>query len=227
MLSRFYPDPLFGWSFYAVLVGFLVVATYIDLKSLRIPKQLTMPMLALGILVEIVRGIWMGAKLEGTAETVFWFASSPGLGALDGFLCALMGFLVGFAIGFGMWILGLQGGGDVKLTAALGAWVGPLQLLLLVLGATVVYVVLGVYLMIRKAMRRGVQKAVFGVKPGAQGNNVKKTKAGVQRKSQLLAYSLPVAVATILLVPLLVYHNTQRLPQPHKTTSNEQTSVQR
>jgi len=180
-------------------------------------------MLALGILVSIVRGIWMGAKLEGTDDTVFWFFSSAQWGWLDGFLCSLMGFLLGFAVGFVMWILGLQGGGDVKLTAALGAWVGPMQLMLLIFGATVVLVLLGVYLMVRKAMRRGVQKAVFGIKPGAQANNLKKTPAGAQRRSQLLAYSLPVAVAVILLLPLLVYRDTK----PQKNPSSEQTSVQR
>src|SRR5437763_7571736 len=105
MLSRFYPDPVFGWSFYAVLVAFLVVATYTDLKSLKIPKQLTLPMLGLGLVIGIVRGVWMGAKLEGSNETVFLFADTPVMGALDGFLCVLLGFLAGFGVGYVFWIL--------------------------------------------------------------------------------------------------------------------------
>src|SRR5438270_8400 len=58
-------------------------------------------------------------------------------GALDGLLFALAGFGLGFALFFVLWVLGACGGGDVKLFAALGAWVGP-ALAVGVLAGTVV-----------------------------------------------------------------------------------------
>src|SRR5690349_4351508 len=121
----FYPDPVFGWTFYAVLVGFLAVATYIDVGTLRIPKTLTLPMLVVGLVFSVVRGAWMGSILEGSDRVVWVFARSPALGALAGLLCALAGFVVGFVLFFVLWRMGIMKGGDVKLVAALGAWVGP------------------------------------------------------------------------------------------------------
>src|ERR1700722_15847864 len=97
-MSRFYPDPVFGWTFYAVLLGFLAVATYTDMGQLKIPKKLTLAMLAVGVVMNLVRGVWMGSVLEhaGSDETVWLFANTPAMGALDGLLCALAGFAASF-----------------------------------------------------------------------------------------------------------------------------------
>ena len=85
----FYPDPIFGWTSYAVLLGFLAIATYTDVRKLIIPKTLTLPMLGVGLIFSIVRGIWMGSVLQGSSEGVVWhFARSPGLGMVDGLICA-------------------------------------------------------------------------------------------------------------------------------------------
>jgi Flp pilus assembly protein protease CpaA len=215
-MPLFYPDPAFGWTFYAVLFCFLVAATYVDIRSLKIPKKLTLTMLAVGLVFGVVRGAWMGSLLDGRDEAVWLFGSSPVTGALDGLLCALAGFVVCLLVGTALYVLGIHGGGDVKLMAALGAWVGATkQLPMLLLAIMVVYLLLGVVLMLRKVFRRGVQKAVFGVKPGAAGNNLKKTPAGMYRREQVLTYSLPVAVAAGLLLPFYVLHD-QRHPVPPK-----------
>ena len=96
----FYPDPVFGWTFYAVLLGFLAVATYTDVGTLKIPKWITLPMLGAGLLFSMVRGAWMGSLFEASDSPghAWLFARSPGLGALDGLLCALAGFLVAFVL---------------------------------------------------------------------------------------------------------------------------------
>jgi len=87
-------------------VGVLCVATWTDVRSRRIPNWLVLPFLVAGVGVSAWQHGWHGVaqSLEGLA-----------LGA------ALFGVL--FALG-GM------GMGDVKLAAAIGAWIGPSQLVL-------------------------------------------------------------------------------------------------
>jgi prepilin peptidase CpaA len=87
-------------------VAVLVVATFTDVRSRRIPNWLVLPFLALGILVCGWLHGWHGAlnSVEGAA-----------LGLL------LYGIL--------FWMGGM-GAGDVKLCAAIGAWIGPGQLLI-------------------------------------------------------------------------------------------------
>lgn len=84
----------------------LAVSTFTDLRSRRIPNWLVLPFLAVGIVVSFVpkgwHGIGIGPSLEGA-----------GLGLLLFGILAFMG-------GMGM--------GDVKLCAAIGAWIGPQQL---------------------------------------------------------------------------------------------------
>lgn len=84
----------------------LVLATVTDLRSRRIPNWLVLPFLAAGIIVSSWLHGWKGLahSLEGIALG----------GAIFGVL-AIMG-------GMGM--------GDVKLCAAVGAWIGPGQLIL-------------------------------------------------------------------------------------------------
>lgn len=82
----------------------LAVATYTDLRSRRIPNWLVLPFLVAGIAVRA------------------WLGGFHGLGQ------SLGGMALG-AVLFG--VLGLMGGmgmGDVKLCAAIGAWIGPSQL---------------------------------------------------------------------------------------------------
>jgi prepilin peptidase CpaA len=86
----------------------LAVATFTDLRSRRIPNWLVLPFLPLGV---VVSG---------------WFHGWSGVAhSLEG---AGLGFLI---FGFFYWKLGM-GAGDVKLCAAIGAWIGPDQLLIAV-----------------------------------------------------------------------------------------------
>jgi prepilin peptidase CpaA len=91
----------------------LCVATFTDLRSRRIPNWLVIPFMLAGIAVSPWRPDWQG-KMHGFG----WYGlgqSFEGLG---------LGILV---FGFLFW-LGGMGGGDLKLCAALGAWIGPMQL---------------------------------------------------------------------------------------------------
>lgn len=84
----------------------LAVATFTDLRSRRIPNWLVFPFLLAGIVVSGALHGWAGVghSLEGMAL---------GLGVFGALAC-----------------LGGMGMGDVKLCAAIGAWIGPGQLIL-------------------------------------------------------------------------------------------------
>lgn len=84
----------------------LAVAVFTDLRSGRIPNWLVLPFLVIGIAVSGWQHGWVGLghSMEGI-----------GLGTI------LFGFF---------YLLGGMGMGDVKLCAAIGAWIGPMQLML-------------------------------------------------------------------------------------------------
>jgi prepilin peptidase CpaA len=84
----------------------LGVATVTDLRSRRIPNWLVFPFLVAGIALSFAPASWHGIGIVQSLEGM-------GLGLLLFGILALMG-------GMGM--------GDVKLCAAIGAWVGPQQL---------------------------------------------------------------------------------------------------
>jgi prepilin peptidase CpaA len=93
----------FAWWPTLIVVA---IATATDLKFRRIPNWLVLPFLAAGVGVSVLIHGWhgLGQSLEGS-----------GLGLL------IYGIL--------FW-LGGMGAGDVKLSAAIGAWIGPHQLFL-------------------------------------------------------------------------------------------------
>lgn len=127
MVSQpFFPNLAAAIAFIAILALGLAGASWLDWKRGVIPKQLTVSLLGIGLLLNVVRGGWVaGEGFDG------WLPSGgmPALGALDGFLFALTGFLVGFALFFALWIFNVAGGGDVKLAAAIGGWFGPVWFL--------------------------------------------------------------------------------------------------
>lgn len=86
-------------------VTVLAVATFTDLRSRRIPNWLVLPFMVAGIVVSGWLHGW-----HGIAQSL----SGLGLGG------AIFGVLA---------LLGGMGMGDVKLCAAIGAWIGPSQLM--------------------------------------------------------------------------------------------------
>lgn len=83
----------------AVLIG--VASTYTDIRSRIIPNRLTYPAAAFGILFHVFLGVYNSDLL----------------------LClrGIVGFGIGFLIGYILWITGGWAGGDVKLLSAFGA----------------------------------------------------------------------------------------------------------
>jgi prepilin peptidase CpaA len=83
----------------------LTIATYTDLRSRRIPNWLVLPFLLCGICVSLKIDGWKGLE------------------------SSILGMVVGAALFGVISLLGGMGMGDVKLCAAIGAWVGPAQML--------------------------------------------------------------------------------------------------
>jgi len=100
----------FAWWPTLIVVA---VATFTDLRSRRIPNWLVFPFLLVGIVVSPLRHDW-----HGSSHGFGWH----GLGQ------SLAGFGLGLLINGIPFLMGWTGGGDVKLCAAIGAWVGPEQL---------------------------------------------------------------------------------------------------
>lgn len=189
----FFPDFYFGWTFYLVLVGLTVVAAFIDFRTIRIPKELCLATLALGLLFNLVRGGWLGANGEAV-----WICGKNGLaiGALDGFLFSAAGFAVAFGLFLCMWILGFCGGGDVKLFAALGAWLGPVYTFWVLVGTLFVLVPLSMLALAISVVGKGFAATVkdYSLQKG------KMNKGRMQPRSRLMTYSLSIAVATTLVM---------------------------
>lgn len=83
----------------------LAIATFTDLRSRRIPNWLVVPFLVAGVAVSVWAHGW-----TGLAQSLAGLATG--------------------AVLFGvLFLLGGMGMGDVKLCAAVGAWIGPVQLL--------------------------------------------------------------------------------------------------
>ena len=93
-----------AWAWWPV-VAVVAVATVTDLRSRRIPNWLVLPFMVAGIVISGVQHGW------------------PGLG--QSFSGLALGLLL---FGLLFW-LGGMGAGDVKLAAAIGAWIGPQQLM--------------------------------------------------------------------------------------------------
>ena len=119
-----------------LLTAILVVLTVIDLAHQLLPDSLTLPLLWIGLLINI----------DGT----FVSLESAVLGAVFGYLCLWSVFWL-FKIVTGKEGMGY---GDFKLLAALGAWFGLTALPTIVLFSSVVGAVLGIAMILTGKQNR-------------------------------------------------------------------------
>jgi prepilin peptidase CpaA len=160
-----------------IFVGcLLTLACIADLRTRRIPNALTLTAAVIGVAFHATTGGWA------------WVAWSVG------------GWLLGVALFFPMFALRGMGAGDVKLLAAVGAWLGPAQVVVVALATSIA----GGVLAITVALLHGYLKTaltnvrallthwrVMGVRPlpavtleGTEGPR--------------LAYAVPVAIGTVV-----------------------------
>jgi len=164
------------WPTLAPTLAVLAVATYTDLRSRRIPNWLVLPFLAAGLVVSGWLGGWagLGRSVEGLA---------------------LAGFLFGI-----FFVMGGMGAGDVKLCAAIGAWVGPRQMLL----ALVITGIVGGIMAVGWAVAggflgelfTGTSKLLFGWRKRDKEAEPKMTLANP--KARKMPYAPAIAIGTLL-----------------------------
>ncbi len=121
--------PTFKMLCALILTWVLITLTAIDFDTQLLPDRLTLPLAGLGLLVN-VQGLFV------PASEAIW-------GYVIGFLCLWIVYII-FKV-----ITGKEGMGygDFKLLAALGAWLGPMMLPVIVLLSSVVGAIIGIILL--------------------------------------------------------------------------------
>ena len=166
------------------LVALLVWAAVQDLRERRIRNWLTLSLAWSGLIVNVL-----------------------GLGAVSP-MQAVLGLLVGFALTFVLFALGAVGGGDVKLLAGVGAWVGPTSVLLIFL----VEALVGLAIVLAQAAVQGRLSALLRNSAVMLVNlwhwsdvgtaHLVETGKGSRSVDRPLPYAVPVLAATVLVVAL-------------------------
>jgi prepilin peptidase CpaA len=158
----------FAWWPTLIVVA---VATFTDLRSRRIPNWLVFPFLLAGVAISGWLKGWpgVGQSLEGL-----------GLGAL------LFGIL---------FLVGGMGAGDVKLCAAIGAWIGPGQLLIALvltgLAGGVMVLAWAAYAGFFRELFQGAGDLVFGWNKGGRA-----TLSDPKRRK--MPYAPAIAIGTLI-----------------------------
>jgi len=105
---------------YAPMLALVAMAAVTDIRARRIPNWLTLTV-----------------ALTGLGQSVTpWAVTTP--------KDAIYGLLAGFVVTFLLYIVGGRGAGDVKLTAGIGAWLGPTPVLIVLAAAAIVSLVIAV-----------------------------------------------------------------------------------
>jgi Flp pilus assembly protein protease CpaA len=212
----FFPDLAFGWCFFSALMVLLAAAAMIDLRTSRIPKTLTITIAISGLLISIVRVGWLASQ---NRETWWLGTGSVWIGMIDGFLFSLCGLLLAFVIFFVMYILGTCGGGDVKLCAGIGAWIGASYVVFLLLVSVVALVI-----WIGSRIVFGGVPASANRRPGEA--STKRNKNAGQMPKRRMTFSVPAAVsAAVVMLWFFRYdlHLDTPPPAPEKESSHATT----
>lgn len=148
------------WVAVPVIV-LVALATRADVQARKIPNLLTGPALLLGVLVHF------------------------GLGGMPGAGYALLGAVVAGAILLPGWLMGFMGAGDVKLMAAVGAWLGYPDGLVaavaaLIAGGLIAVVVAARRGILKQALRNAMALGLALLARRGSGSTTRPTTAGVR-----------------------------------------------
>jgi prepilin peptidase CpaA len=175
----------------------LAVAIVTDLRWRRIPNWLVLPFLLAGIVISPLRSDWSGVG-QGIWLRTDWAGIRHGF--WHGLGQSLAGAGLGFLI-FGIFLwMGGMGAGDVKLCAAIGAWIGPAQLFVaLVVTAMAGGIMVLCWIAYRKLFKKLMLCAgdlVFGRKPGGIGRDPESSIADLLKRK--MPYAPAIAIGTLM-----------------------------
>lgn len=169
-------------ALFAPLIVMLLLAAIIDLRQRRIPN-------------------WLTAVLALTGLMQAWTAFATVTP-----LHAVLGLLVGGALTTALFVIGALGGGDVKLLAGTGAWLGPTGVFLVFIAEAV----LGLAMVLIQAAHEGKLRLLFRNSAVVAINlvhirqlgteHVAETGASCRSISKPLPYAVPVLAAVLLLI---------------------------
>lgn len=160
-----------------IFVGtLLTLACISDLRTRRIPNVLTFSSAACALLFHLFTGGWPAAA---------W---------------SLGGYLLGAALFFPMFALRGMGAGDVKLLAAVGAWLGPGQVALVALATSIAGGVLGLVVAIGYGYLRTALSNLWMLLTHWRVAGVRPLPAVTLQgaKGPRLAYAVPIAIGTVV-----------------------------
>jgi prepilin peptidase CpaA len=173
-----------AWSasmVWAPLIGALAVAAVIDARQRRIPNWLTFGLLGAGL----CRAAFFGAAA---------------------FEHSVLGFLAGGAFPLLLYALSAVGAGDVKLLAAIGAWVGPGPAIAIFM----VQAILGLIIVVTQAIAQRRTGALlrnsalivahFGYVGEFGLRNAVETGKSSRSISRPLPFAVPVFIATLIVI---------------------------
>ncbi len=159
---------------------YVATAAGTDIRMHRVPNWITVPASVLGLAYHAFTAGWLGVGMS------------------------LAGFALGLALLLVPWLFGGAGSGNVKLLAALGAWLGPKWLLAAFAVSMVLASTMALSLLLYTALRQGLWKAskrfTGALRSGAAGSEAKKP------RRRLLPLAVPVALGTWTVLVWLVLH---------------------
>lgn len=166
------------WTMLFLLAVIVLPAAWIDFRQRRIPNELCLAGILLGVMYHLLTAGLSGAGFS------------------------LLSFLLAFAAGFPLWLLGWMGAGDVKLVAAVGAIVG-MKLVLPVLagvaiaGGAVALVYLVALRLQDEPLYVIVASSLASPKAGDQQPQKNMEGVPVPVKKKGIPYAIPVALGSL------------------------------
>lgn len=173
-----------------ILVCFVIIAAYFDLKERKIPNKITFPAMIWGIVFLTV------------------------ISGLKGLQTGIVGCLFGFAVFFIPFAMGFMGGGDVKMMAAIGSMLGWHQSALVVVYTAITGGIIVIVMAIYKKQLKRIVLATVGLILNpilkkiyimTSNNKIlslqnKLSTHKFERKKEYIPYGLALAIGTLLTI---------------------------